>query len=475
MPDSSPQQLPESDEALAARAARGDQAAFVALYDRHFHDIYDFLARLLLSRRRAATALLSTFVRFRRRLSEEHGRGSPRLAILATAYQAAIEEGPSTAEIAGGDEEEQLRTFAQVDPDRLASPGEAAQAQEEALIVWQGAAGVDRTEYALLDLHLRRGLNAAQAGQVLGMGRFKVGGMISRLKTAAEEAFTSLLVFRFGRQQCTELDQLAASMDEAALPSESRHLVSGHIAACANCSETRKRLVPPLNVLAALLPVPPVPGVKDAVLQDLLSYTAVQAGAAVAAAAAREAAPPRPAPMGPPPQRPGIPPAIGGSTGGPVFPLIIGAAVALAIPVAALLLWLAVLSGDGGDGSASVEPTSTPLGGAALEGCGSAGPGTPGLGTCTPTPTRTATLTPTATAATKTPSPTGTASPSPSATAPPVATATKTPVVGETPTGTVETATPTPKPSPGPGATATAASSPSPAHSPSPGASPSPH
>ena len=41
MPDSSPQQLPESDEALAARAARGDQAAFVALYDRHFHDIYD--------------------------------------------------------------------------------------------------------------------------------------------------------------------------------------------------------------------------------------------------------------------------------------------------------------------------------------------------------------------------------------------------------------------------------------------------
>jgi len=460
------QQLPESDQALAARAARGDQAAFVALYDRLFEDVHDFLMRLLLSRRKVAPAALSTFVRLRRRLSEGRWRGNPRLGALAAAYQAAMEGvGPPAAGIAAGGEEEEASAFAQVDPDKLASSGETAWAQEEALIIWEAAASLDRTEYALLDLCLRRRLNAAQVGQVISVGRLKAGGMASRLKKAADEAFTSLLVLRLDRGQCAELEQLAASMEKAILPPESRRLVSAHVAACPICSETRKRLVPPLKVLAALLPVSPAPGVKEAVLQDLLAYTAVQAGAGIAAATVRGAAP-RPPSMGPPPQGPRGPLAAGGSAGGPAFAILVGAAALLALPVAALVLWLAVLSGDSGDGSAGGRPTSTP--GAALEGCGSAGPGTPGRVTCTPTPTRTATSTPTAAAATRTPSPTGTATPSPTAslTALSTETPTKTPVGQKTPTGIVETATP--KPSPSPHATPTAVPSPSPAHSPSP-------
>ena len=48
--DTVKQQQPESDETLAARAAQGDQAAFVALYDRHFGEVYDVVLRLLLLR-----------------------------------------------------------------------------------------------------------------------------------------------------------------------------------------------------------------------------------------------------------------------------------------------------------------------------------------------------------------------------------------------------------------------------------------
>jgi DNA-directed RNA polymerase specialized sigma24 family protein len=216
------QQLPASDEVLAASAARGDQAAFVALYDRLFEDVYDFLLRLLLSRRRVAAAVLSTFIRLRRRLSEGRWRGNPRLAVLAAAYQGAMEDGGVLAAgiAADGEKGEESSPFAQVDPDKLASPGETARAQEEAPIIWEAAASLDRTEYALLDLNLRRGLNAAQAGQVVAMGRFKAGSMISRLKKAAEEAFTSILMLRFGRRQCGELDQLAASMEKAILPAE---------------------------------------------------------------------------------------------------------------------------------------------------------------------------------------------------------------------------------------------------------------
>jgi cell division septation protein DedD len=467
------QQLPESDQALAARAARGDEAAFVALYDRLFEPVYDFLVRLLLSRRRAATAALSTFLRLRRRLSEGPWRGRPRLAALAAAYQAATENGGEqrVGTAAGGEEGEEPAAFEQVDPGKLASLGEAAWVQEEAPVIWEAAASLDRAEYALLDLHLRQGLNATQIGPVVGMGRIEARRVISRLRKAAGEAITSLLMLRLGRQRCQELGQLAVSMEKAILPPESRRVVSDHVLVCPTCLETRTRLIPPLNVLAALLPVAPAQGVKEAVLQDLLAYTASQAGAGLAAAAPA-GTPPWPRAMGPPPQSPRGRVVGGGPTGGPAFAILVGAAAVLALPVAALALWLAVLSGDGGGGSAGAGPTSTPLAGAALEPCGSGGLETPGLITCTPTPTSTPTATSTPGAATGTPTPTDTATPSPTAspTAPPIATSSKTPVSEETPIGVVETATP--KPSPRPHATPTAVTSPSPARSPSPSPSP---
>jgi cell division septation protein DedD/DNA-directed RNA polymerase specialized sigma24 family protein len=467
------QPVQESDQTLAARAAQGDEAAFVALYDRLFEPVYDFLLRLLLSRRKAATAALSTFLRFRRRLSEGRWRGRPRLAALAVAYQAAMEAGgeQTAGTSAGGEEGEEPAAFARVNPGELPGPGEMAWAQEEAPIIWEAAACLDRAEYALLDLHLRQGLDATQIGPVVGVSRIEAWRVISRLKKAAGEAFTSLIMLRLGRQRCQELGQLAVSMEKAILPPESRRAVSDHVVVCPTCLETRTRLVPPLNVLAAFLPVAPAPGVKEDILQDLLAYTAAQAGAGMAAAAPA-GAPQWPRAMSPPPQHPHGPVAGGGPTGGPAFAILVGAAAVLALPVAALALWLVVLSGDGGGGSAGAGPTSTPLAGAALAPCGSGGPETPGLVTCTPTPTSTPTATSTAAAATKTPGPTDTATPSPTAspTEVPIATPTSTPVEEETPTGIVETATP--KPSPKPHTTPTAVTSPSPAGSPSPSPSP---
>jgi hypothetical protein len=437
-------QQPQSDDALASRAARGDDAAFAALCDRLFEEVYDFLLRLLLSRQKAAQAALSSFLRLRRELLSGSQQGSPRLQALAAAYRTATEEGeaPQAAPFAGA--EGQLSSeLALVDPDRLRTPEEATQAQDEALIVWEVLARVDRAEYGLLDLHLRRGLSTFQTARVVGLGRLKAREIISRLEKAAEEAITSLLTIRLGRGQCEELEKLTAGVEKAVLPAETRHAVSDHVAACPACAATRNRLVSPLRVLAALRLVPPPPDAKDSVLQSL----PVPAQAAVASATPPAAvAPGRRPPVGPPPQGPRAPPA-GGSLGGPAFALLLGAAAALALPVAALAFWLAVVSGDGGQGSAGTSATSTPVG-ATLEGCESGQ-------TCTPTPTRTATATPTV-ASTPLPTETGTPMPTPTElptetpvpTAPP-ATATSQPTPGEeTPTGEVETATPESSPAP---------------------------
>ena len=467
---------PESDGALAAMAARGDQGAFVALYDRYFAEAYDFLLRLLLSRPKAASAVLSTFLSFRRRLSSGLRQESLRLQALAAAYRAAMEEGePPGASTAGeGEAQEEPATFAQVDAGRFRSPEEAALAQEEAPIVWEVAAGVNRREYVLLDLRLRRGLGATQVGRVVGMGRIGVWRIVSRLARAANEAFSSRLMVRMGIDQCEALKGLAAGMDKAILPPESRRLVSDHVAACPVCSETRRTLVPPLEVLAALLPVSPPPGLKEAVLRNVLAQTALGAGAAVATAAPATAALPRPRSMGPPPAFPPRTRVGAAPGGGPAFAVMAGAAAALALPVIALALWLAVLSGGDSGGSASAGPTSTPVGaGAALEGCDS----TAASVTCTPTATETETPTPAAATATVESTPSGTPTPSPTATAGALPTETPSPTpettpagtgtpISETPTGFVETATP--EPSPGrtpttaPGATPALSSSPGP-------------
>jgi len=451
-------QQPENDKTLATRAVQGDQAAFIALCDRHFGEVYDFLLRLLLSRPEAARAVLSTFVRLRRQLSRGSWRVSPRVEALAAAYRAATEDvGPPAARPADEAEEKKRPSpFAQVDRNRLASAAEAAQAQEEAPIIWEAAASADRTEYALLDLHLRRGLSAAEAGWVVGIGRLKAWSIIPRLKRVAEDTFVSLLVLRLGSGQCAELEQLAARTRKVILPPESRRPVRGHVAACPTCSMTRKRLVPPLEVLAALLPVPPPPGLRDTVLQNLRAYAAAQAGTGPTAKVPARAAPPWPGSMGLPPRRPPHPAASGGSLGGPAFALLVGAAAAIAAPLAALALWLGVLSDGGGSGATGAGPTSTPPAGAALEGCAlpapageaGAGAGTPQWITCTPSPTATPTpedtpFTPIPTPAdtpVTTPSPTATATEPPTET--PLPTPDETPVGQKTPLGVVETATP---------------------------------
>ena len=481
--DAVKQEQTQSDEALARGAARGDQAAFVILYDRFFDEAYDFLLRLLLSRREAARAVLSTFLRLRRQLSEGRRRGSARLEVLTAAYRAATEDGRPSASRSVDDTEEvqEPPAFAQVEPRRLVDPEKEAEAQREAPIIWEAAAGVDRTEYALLDLHLRRGLNAAEVGRVVGMGRLRAWRTLSRLKKAAGDAFSSLLVLRLGTGQCAELEQLAVGMDKAVLPPESRRQVSGHAAVCLACSETRRRLVPPLEVLAALLPVSPPPGMKDSVLENLLAYVAAQAAPGEAAAAPVRAARPWSGSMGPPPQGLRRPVAGGGSAGGPAFAVLVGAAAAIAVPMVALVVWLGVLSGDG-DGAAA-GATSTPLGAAVvLEGCGpppaggepGSGPDTPQRVTCTPTPTPSMTPTPTAPPLSPTPTPTETATASPTATATPtetpVPTPEETPVVDGTPMGVVETATPEPSPE----VTETATPAASPGLSASPTVEPSP-
>jgi hypothetical protein len=413
------QQQRESDESLAARGAAGDQAALVALSGHLFEDIYDFLLRLLLSRSKAASAALPALLRLRRQLLSGGHKGSPRLLALAAAYRVATEEQGTPAAAVDSDSQgkEELSAFWQVDADRLASADEASRAEGEAPIIWEAAAGVDRSEYALLDLHLRRGLSPAQVGRVVGMGKLKAQATIPKLEAAAEDAFVSLLTLKLGRGQCPELETIAAGIEKAVLPPESRRLVTSHAAACPVCRETRRQLVSPLKVFAALQPVTPLPDVKDAVLRDLTAYAAAQAPPAPPASARGEhgagrqggplsaetqrrgaAAMLHPIPSRPPigasppgqasrrqTARPG-----GGSLGGPAFPILIGAAAALAVPVAAVAVWLAVLSGDGGGGSSGADLTATALAEVALGGCGEQ--------TCTPTPTltRTATSTPSA-------------------------------------------------------------------------------
>lgn len=158
---------PLSDQELASRAASGDRGAFDRLHERHFPGLYDFAVRVARDRRLAARALKAAAGEARAGFLDGGRHGSPKVWLYSTLHGAALDallaEGGITAE----------------DPALpFATPGGDGEA------VWSSAAALAPQDYALLDLHVRRGLRADELAAGLGVAR---GGLALRLKRLREE------------------------------------------------------------------------------------------------------------------------------------------------------------------------------------------------------------------------------------------------------------------------------------------------
>ena len=259
-----------SPHAASAARAPGDpeRDRFAQLYEHHFDGIYDFAARIVGDRDLAGDVVHNTFVKAWERLGKADVR-SEKAWLYAVARNEAIDELRRRKRVvSGGGEDGPLYTA--VDPARASDPELAAADSEMVALVWDAARGLTPDEYSLLDMNLRRGLDADEISAALGLQKGAVYTRLSRLKDALESSVVATLLMRRGRDACDELDTLLSELGASEQPTpEARRAVERHVKDCETCQASRRRFASPAAIFSGLAPIPALPGAREAIWSAL--------------------------------------------------------------------------------------------------------------------------------------------------------------------------------------------------------------
>lgn len=284
-----------NDEELAAQVAQGDQAAFAALYERYFQGIYDLAARMTRDEDIAADVVQNTFVKAWEQLRQRYIPQSVKAWLYTVARNTALDELRLRKRLVPAEEEraEGAVTFsyAELDSARLSQPEAVLQDKELVELVWNSAQALSPEDYALLDLHLRKGLSADELATSLGVAKGALYTRLSRLRDALEESIVSTLLIHRGRRDCPRLDALLSAMQVTEITREVRRAVQAHLQDCPYCQESKRRYVSPVEIFAGLALVPASPALREAIWQGISAQITTTAG--VGGGAARRVPRPR--------------------------------------------------------------------------------------------------------------------------------------------------------------------------------------
>jgi RNA polymerase sigma factor (sigma-70 family) len=325
----------ELDESLGARSVGGDKDAFAELYERYYGALYDFAVRILRDREAAADVVQATFTSAWPALRKGTRPTSVKAWLFGIARNLSIDELRRRRRVFPS---EGLGLGLAELPDPAAfDPSETVETKELAELVWTSAAGLRAEEYALLDLHVRRGLSADELADSLGVRRGAVYTRLSRLRAALENAVATSLLLRHGRGQCAELDRLVAEHRAQGPAHEGRRAFQTHVVDCARCQESKGRYASPAQILAGLALVPPPEELAEAV------WAIVGGGLAGAGAIAAS----------------GKAGALSGALSQAPVPIGVAAGgFATLATVAALGVWVVAGGGDEGTKAATAQPSS---------------------------------------------------------------------------------------------------------------------
>ena len=418
------------DALLASRAAAGDLDSFGQLYDRYFVRVYDFAWRTLSDPADAVAATEDAFSRTTQALASPGNAPTFRALLFAQAHRAVLERADAPTDgRTGPAHEEAFGAFDAPDPAHVENPSSVRGDYELAVLAWEGLASLTSRDYALLDLHLRQGLSAAEIAHVLGTSKKEAQTVLTRMTSAAGGVLESYVLAR--RSSCPQLREALAPFAIPPLEEDARGIAQSHIASCDLCQRDRQQLPPMLDVMAAFTAIAAPHALKGDVWSNIASSWRI-APASVETTLFDDQpydevaeSPYKPLPGG----ADGAPPyyprarAVGGETEWTRNKIVIFAAAAIGFLVFAFAGG-AVITGafGGGDDGAAVGSDSTAT--ASDPGVSTPNPATsttPGVSVETPTEdpnaTETPAETPTATAAPEEDTPTPTPPPAPQATA----------------------------------------------------------
>ena len=252
------------DTLLVSRAMAGDLDSFGQLYDRYFPRVYDFTWRTLKDADEAASVTESIFATAMTSLAALPNAASFRSWLFAIAYRATVTRaaGLGTGGRAGAVHEEAFGSFDVPDACFVEDPSVAGGDPEIAALVWEAATALSPRDYAVLDLHVRQGLDSAEIAAVLTMNKSNAYTLVNRMKSAASDVMTGYIVARTGNKTCDALQRVLAPFDFPPYTDEVRQAVDAHVRDCEVCQATRKAVPAPLTVLGAFAAVRPPMSLK---------------------------------------------------------------------------------------------------------------------------------------------------------------------------------------------------------------------
>ena len=260
------------DALLVSRAMAGDLDSFGQLYDSYFSRIYDFAWRILRDADEAADATQDVFMKAMQALPALTKATSFKSWLFTIAHNVAVtraERGNRMVPLPSPVHEEAFGSFDVPDPCRLDNPELAAGDHEPAALVWEAASALNARDYALLDLHVRQGLESAEIAAVMGVSKGNAYTMVSRMKTAAGDVIGSYIVARRGSKDCDELQKVLAAFEFPPYTEPVRKAVDAHIKDCETCQGSKRKLAAPLEILGAFAAVPAPLALKGDIWGDV--------------------------------------------------------------------------------------------------------------------------------------------------------------------------------------------------------------
>ena len=249
-----------TDTELVAGVLAGDRDAFAEIYDRYADRLHDFCWSVLRDREEAADAVQDTFVLAAQRLAQLNDPERLRPWLYAVARSVALRRVRARQRVVL----DEVGDMADTDP----GPHRAAEQEALRELVWTAAGGLSERDRALLDLHLRQGLEGAELGQAMGVSPSHAYVLLTRLRDQVERSLGALLIARLGRADCTELDALLSGWDGKFSPIM-RKRVARHVDQCDVCSERKRIVVSPWALLAAVPLLPAPLWLRDRVMEQV--------------------------------------------------------------------------------------------------------------------------------------------------------------------------------------------------------------
>lgn len=238
----------EDDATLVREAVTGDLPAFTAIFSRHEAQVHDFALALLRDRAAAWEVVNATFAEASERLErlQEPHRLLVWLLSVARFHAGQVDADGLDHGAAGLDREPVLP---EDDPERVHLAG----------LVWEAVADLPLRERALLDLHLRHGLDGPDLDDALGISPAEGDDLRQRM-AGLETGLAGFLVARKAEGRCPDLPLVLRGWDgRFTLPVAEG--IAAHVTACRVCGQSRQALPAPFTLYASARRAP-LPGLE---------------------------------------------------------------------------------------------------------------------------------------------------------------------------------------------------------------------